>query len=539
MASAGDDIPAEWESTARWLLSVAYRRDGDLPRAYDALDRIERSAAGSADPQSQISRLRIDWLRGDVDHSCRGLSAMRAGYEHGDHYLFTEATLELAAKTAWLGESVAARELLGSITPDVDDLPGALAHVLHLITSAAVAVGEGDEERATDLLRDDPAAMPGRPESWYWRDRAALALPFVLLPNGRDAWAGEPLGPAHLPGLVLARALACARDGDLSGAAELVWPDVGVVRAHLPLPWVVEIAAAGRAAANPPPDGFLDGIAGSARPHLRALAERAVSPIAAAARALLAELPAVPPYRVRIGVVGPLELRRDDAAVAHPDLRRRRVRELLSVLAARRRVRREEVADELWPDLDDPGRNLRVTLNYLQRVLQPDRADGDPPFFVRAEGAWLVLSAGDHLAVDVWELDARLDEADAAERANAPRAALAAYRAVLPIWRGEPFADAPDGLWVLGERARLRSRYVHAALRAGELLLADGDPDGAREAARRAITADPVVEATYQLLARAHLAEGDPGGAGRAVEECRAALAELGLEPTNALGTSG
>jgi len=356
----------------------------------------------------------------------------------------------------------------------------------------------------------------------------------VFLADDRDEWAKEAVGAAHRPGLALARALADARAGDLSTVAQLVWPDPGLVRAHLPLPWVFEIGAAGRAADNAPPDGFFDAIASSARPHLRALVERgATSPITGAARSLLTELPALPPYRLRIGVLGPLELWRDGQAVVHPVRRRRRVRELLCLMVARRRMRREEVADELWPELDDPGRNLRVTLNYLQRLLQPDRADGDPPFFLRPDGPWLSLTASDQLTVDAWELDAQLGEADAAEQANAPAVALTAYRAALPLWRGEPFADAPDGLWVLGERARLRSRYVTAAVRASELLLAAGDAY-ALDAARYAIMADPLAEGGYQLLARVHRAEGNHSGVQRAVEECRAALGALGLEPTTA-----
>ena len=123
--------------------------------------------------------------------------------------------------------------------------------------------------------------------------------------------------------------------------------------------------------------------------------------------------------------------------------------------------------------------------------------------------------------------------ASVAERANDPAGALAAYRATLALWRGEPYADLPFADWAGLERTRIRARFTEAATRAGELLLAIGATADAQDAARRAITADPTWEPAYHLLTRAHLAAGDVAGARRTVEDCRLALAELGVEPTS------
>jgi hypothetical protein len=86
-----------------------------------------------------------------------------------------------------------------------------------------------------------------------------------------------------------------------------------------------------------------------------------------------------PGSRLRVCLLGPLELDRDDRPVTHPDLRRERVRQMLSYLAVHPRTTRQRVAAELWPDFGDEaaGRNLRVTLTYLQRVLEPGRRGSD------------------------------------------------------------------------------------------------------------------------------------------------------------------
>jgi DNA-binding SARP family transcriptional activator len=268
---------------------------------------------------------------------------------------------------------------------------------------------------------------------------------------------------------------------------------------------------------------------------LRALIATSTTPqVVAAAKRMIADLPVVPPYTLRIDVIGPLELHRDGAAVTPPELRRHRVRELLCFLVAHPRARREEVADELWPEFDDGGRNLRVTLNYLQRVLQPDRAEGEPPYFLRADGTWLAFTNDERLEVDAWELEARLDDAEVAERAQVPATALTAYRAALPLWRGEPYADMPYASWAQPVRTRLRTRYTTAAVRAGELLLAVQETAEARGAAACAIRAEPCSEPAYRLLARTHLADDDLAGARRALDDCRAALMELDLEPESA-----
>jgi DNA-binding SARP family transcriptional activator len=196
----------------------------------------------------------------------------------------------------------------------------------------------------------------------------------------------------------------------------------------------------------------------------------------------------------------------------------------------RRHERRETVAVKLWPEADDPGPSLRVTLNYLQRSLQPERKPGDRPFFVRANGLWLELAVTDRLEMDARRLDELLDHADAAEGAGMVAAANGAYQGCLPLWRGEPFADTPYALFAETERARLRGRYVAAALRLGELMLAAPSVTEAIRAAQSAINADPVPQTNLPSPGPSALANEDPSSARRAIGQCRQMLAELGAQ---------
>jgi LuxR family transcriptional regulator, maltose regulon positive regulatory protein len=203
-------------------------------------------------------------------------------------------------------------------------------------------------------------------------------------------------------------------------------------------------------------------------------------------------LPAIPKYRLRLCLLGPVELHRDDQLVGYPDLRRERVRQLLCYLAIHPRTTRKRVAAQLWPDLDDEAasRNLRVTLTYVQRVLEPDRPRSEPPYFLRAEGPALELSVGSWLTV------------------------------------GQPHAE-----WAGLERDRLRLRYLTAAIRVGELLLAHGDQHTPLSLGYAALDAEPWSEAAYRLLIATHLARGEHAQARRALARCQAMLADLQVEP--------
>lgn len=521
-----------WLAQVHWYRSVAHRRDGDLDQSLAELDAVPEPERAANDLLH--ARLRTRWLLGEVNEVLGALPALCQRFEEsGSEFNASGVELEIVAKRAWLGDPDAGLEALARKARGRLDLSSPMSRTMRLVTEPSVAIARGEEARAADLLRDDAIGMIGQPDGWYWRDRAAVALVYVLVPDTRPAWEAEPLGPPHLVGLALAKALEASRAGHLDEVAHLGWPTAGVVRAHLPLPWIVELAAAGRAAGNPPPNDLLLAIETHLRGALRALRPAGVAgdTVVAEARRWLRELPAVPTTTLRIGVLGPLEVTVAGATVDHADLRRQRVRELLCFLVVRRRARREEISDALWPEHDDRGRNLRVTLSYLQRVLQPDRADGEAPYHLRSEGPWLLLSGLDHLEVDLWELDAVLDRADESERRSHPADALESYRQALPLWRGEPLADVPYADWAQGERVRLLGRYVRAALRAGELLLAAGSLPEASAAAERAIAADATLETAYQLLARARLADGDPIGARAAINACQVVVAELGLEP--------
>jgi LuxR family transcriptional regulator, maltose regulon positive regulatory protein len=501
----------EWTVAVCWLRAVAHRRLGDLDRSHLALDEASRSAPH--DVQLAIARSRADWLRGEVDTATEVLRAAVDHYRTArNRYLEVESSLELAARSAWLGDRGAARPLLDDVGADLAATPGALARVLWTVAVAASAIDAGDDETAARVIAGSAVARPGIAESWFWYDRAALALVYVLAPDDRAAWASGASAAVHRTGLELARTLVAARAGDVEVVARLEWPAAGMVLAHLPLAWAAELAGAASALGNSPPNELVDRLVGAGRPA--GTEQRRTG--------------ALPGPAAELVVLGPVSIRRDGLMIDHPDLRRRRVRELLAVVALGRAQRRDEIAELMWPDTSDPRHNLRVTLGYLQRVLRDHALDTS-----LVCDQWSVrLVPSPRLHCDLWSFHRLLDAAERAERESDPQRALDHYGDALPLWHGDPFGDIADVDWLRDEQTRLRRRYVEMAVRAGHLHIAAGAVNLALAAASRALAADPYDEAAHVVLVRAHLADGDPGRARAAAESCLDSLADLGVTPS-------
>jgi DNA-binding SARP family transcriptional activator len=286
------------------------------------------------------------------------------------------------------------------------------------------------------------------------------------------------------------------------------------------------------------------------------------------ARALLGAVPAPPHQVAELSVLGAMSLRlRGDRSppsppsavpapsalsapsvwsatwpgspgvdVVHADLGRKRLRALLAYLVSHRKTDRATIMTALWPDLGEraASNNLAVTLTYVLGALEPERAAGEPAYLVRIEGRSVWLVTGSHLQVDVDRFDHHLAEAARAEAAGTPSAALDHNLAAVELYRGELYADVPEADWMVLDREHYRTRFVSAAVRAGQLLLGRGDTDQAEAVARRALAADPWAEEAYGVLVTAAVTTGDRSGARRLLDHCLAALADIGVEPSEA-----
>jgi LuxR family transcriptional regulator, maltose regulon positive regulatory protein len=501
-----------------------------------AAEHVARRAMASAGPNMAVlfrSQL-VESLRlsGRLDEAEALLPDLLAGIHPAKVLTSPETVTCAVVLLGVLGRDDQAGELLRAQRQAIADSSVAWAPIAGAVAEAAHRVSLGEEAAAAEALRSVLHLGTARNQAVLQVSASALPLLYVLLPEVRPLWAAEVPPGCFGPVLRLVEALVAIREeGSLEQVAALPAEARAVMRAVLPAPWTAELALGLVASGVEEGRALVEELGPRARRTLRAQSGAGPAPVAATARRLLRELPAAPPSRLELRVLGPMQLRRNGVVVVAPELRRERVRQLLGYLLAHDRPTRAAVTADLWPDLDEgaAARNLRVTLAYLNDLLEPDRGESDAPYFVRSAGPVLHLVVDEALQVDAVDFERHLDEAARLERQGAPSAALAAYQRALRLWDTDYLPDAGGGDWLEWERDRLRGRFVAAAVRAGELLLARGDAGAARTLGERALRVDGWSEEAHQLLVSALLESGDEADARRQLRRCLQVLDDLGV----------
>ena len=379
-------------------------------------------------------------------------------------------------------------------------LGGALVGVRALLAAAM-----GDDDRARHLLE---AALDDVPLSdpLGWR-RAVRWLPlaYVLLPSIRESLDDRDLGPIHQRRLAVARAVVAARERP-APMRDLAPMTTEAIATSVPLPWAMmlaaRLAADGNCRGRQIAEGLFELYGEPAKDALRGTMSDPVRRIAEGARKLLAAITIAPRHPVRLDVLGSAVVRVADTDEISDHWNRERVRSLLLYLVLHGPAPREQIVEALWPHLDRSAadRNLRVTLTYLNQVLEPGRQNGEAVFFVRQRGSTLALAGGPHLEVDLHEFTSLVDGAEDADHRGLPTVALELFERALDLWRGPCLSDVAYEEWAQAARRELTARFIAATLRVAELHLAGGRTRRAAERARRVLAVDEWSEPAHRIL---------------------------------------
>ncbi|MEZ5372591.1 MAG: BTAD domain-containing putative transcriptional regulator [Microthrixaceae bacterium] len=418
-----------------------------------------------------------------------------------------------------------ARQLADRALSESTGLPEA-ARLFADVAAALADLVTVDEEtctrRLSAILDEAPiGSWPIRPYLW------ALATVRALVP-GTETLDDCRMGPSLTVAIQAGAAVAALRDGDPRPAAALPWQSLNLLRVHVPPPLLTELALA---ATGVPAAADVLADVPTLRPWVKRVAERRGHPAAGAAAALLERLPARPDYDLVVTTLGRFELAHSGGRTLEGWDRRGKVRDLMAMLVMRRRVGRDEIIGEMWPDLapDKARANLRVTLHHLQAALQPERAGDDPPWFVRVESNLIEL-VREGVTIDHETLDELMAQAVTDEARGLATRALEGYAQVGELYGGDLLPEF-DQEWSTYERIRLQSVAHAAAARSGELELARGEPEVAMKLGLEAQRLDPFSQRAHRLFVRCHLALDSAGSAQAAVEEFRARLASANLRP--------
>lgn len=453
----------------------------------------------------------------------------------GETHLLAEGLASTALFFASVGDVAMARSLTARAEVQAGRLPPtAWAHHTIAQAHAVLSVFDGDERAAAEILAAaiPPGGIASLPRHVYGLTATTV---YVLCPSTRSTWEADEPGPDHRLRLEIARALVALREmGDTTAAASLPWGEPHRLRPWAVEPHLAELAVAAIAGGAEAARGVLEGLQHDPHAHLLRLPSSTPEDVRRVADEVVRLMPRRPAHRITLRVLGEPELLLDGVPSSDPAWQRRqRVRDLLLLLVLHRTIDRHDLAALMWPDkpVDAAARNLRFTLNQLCNVLEPGRSPAEPTWFVRSVGHRLELTVDDRLEIDVDEFDARLGEAEEADRAGMPHLALERLVAACELHRGDYLSGGSDREWGYYEALERRGRFVRAACRAADLLLARGDVEAAEHLAMRAAGAEPDNEPAQRTLAAALLAAGRPGAARELIVAVIERLSAVGLEP--------
>jgi DNA-binding SARP family transcriptional activator len=192
-------------------------------------------------------------------------------------------------------------------------------------------------------------------------------------------------------------------------------------------------------------------------------------------------------------------------------------------------VHRDVLASVLWPeaDLETGRRGVQVAVSALRSALQPGRPRRSTLLPRRGDAYVLALAA--HGSSDVLDLDAQLTRARRARAMGDLATAVAAWREVAQIYRGELLLEQGNAEWVVAERDRLKMAVADALELLGRALVDTDAADEGIHALRRALDLDPFRDGTWRTLAETHEALGDASAAAAARHRHRHVLVDLGV----------
>ncbi len=225
---------------------------------------------------------------------------------------------------------------------------------------------------------------------------------------------------------------------------------------------------------------------------------------------------------VRVGVLGPLEVRAGDGSPV--EVRGGRLRALLVRLAldAGRPVGTTTLVDALWGD-EPPA----AVANALQSLVSRLRTTLGSPDAVRSGPAGYTLTGA---RVDALEFERLVFDARATTDPDKTVDLLAEAE---QLWRGEALADVRDVPFADAPAARLDDLRLAAAEDRAAALVRLGRAGEAVAVLRPLAAAHPLRERTHELLIRALHASGRQTDAVTTYEELRTRLAdELGVDPS-------
>ncbi len=235
-----------------------------------------------------------------------------------------------------------------------------------------------------------------------------------------------------------------------------------------------------------------------------------------------------PGYTLYVRTLGAFGVWRGVTPVSSGDWQREKARQLFQLLVTHRRqwLLRDQIIDQLWPDLDAEAavRDFKVALNALNRALEPDRPRAAAPFFIQRLDNSYGINPLARVVVDADEFESLVSAEDVSEHT---------LRRALGVYEADYLPDTCYADWSSAERERLRHLYLATVSRLASLLREERRWDEVIALSNTVLMRDNTWEPGYRLIMEAYADKGNLPQVLNAYQRCENILREeLGVEPS-------
>jgi DNA-binding SARP family transcriptional activator len=242
-----------------------------------------------------------------------------------------------------------------------------------------------------------------------------------------------------------------------------------------------------------------------------------------------------PGYQLRVYTLGGFQLYRGTLQVPASSWHREKARHLFQILLSYRDVPldRDQLAEYLWPkkNPDSSQRNLRIVLNTLYQVLEPDREPGSESAYIFREGTNYRLRPESDIWIDAQAFEHSVREANQ-HVISEQEEAIKKMKEAVDLYQGKYLVDCRYENWAAIERERLAVMFLQNADRLSELLLERGRLEEVIRVCQRILSEDNCWERAYRHLMIVHDRLGNHGQIGRIYQSCVQTLRnELDVAP--------
>lgn len=197
----------------------------------------------------------------------------------------------------------------------------------------------------------------------------------------------------------------------------------------------------------------------------------------------------------------------------------------------RRGLRREQIVDRLWEELDGKTaeQTFKVAMHGANKALEPERKGRTEAHFILRQGVTYQLNLKD-IWIDVQAIEDFIEMGNLAIETE-PAVAEIAYREAIKLHEGTFLPNRMYEDWSSDERERIQVLVLGAIITLGEMLI-EKNPLEAIRLAQKALIIDAAWEDAYRIQMNAYFVKGNRPMAIKTYRQCVEVLErEFGIEP--------